>query len=75
MFGGQVSYGAGRTASSVGQRAGRRLTGHRPGRHGEAPGPVPAWRGGLAAYLIAWGLMGEPVPRVITRGGAQKKNS
>ena len=30
-------------------------------------------RGGL--YLIACGLMGEPVPRVITSGGAQKKNS
>ena len=26
-------------------------------------------------YLIAWGLMGDPVPPVITRGGAQKKNS
>ena len=29
----------------------------------------------LAPYLMAWGLMGEPVPRLITRGGAQKKNS
>jgi hypothetical protein len=26
-------------------------------------------------YLIAWGLIGEPVPRVMTSGGAQKKNS
>src|SRR3954454_12305979 len=26
-------------------------------------------------YLIASGLTGEPVPPVITRGGAQKKNS
>jgi hypothetical protein len=28
-----------------------------------------------AAYLIACGLMGEPVAPVITSGGAQKKNS
>ena len=26
-------------------------------------------------YLIACGLIGEPVPRLITSGGAQKKNS
>jgi hypothetical protein len=29
----------------------------------------------VAYYLIAWGLIGEPVPRVMTSGGAQKKNS
>jgi hypothetical protein len=28
-----------------------------------------------AAYLIACGLIGEPVPPVITSGGPQKKNS
>jgi hypothetical protein len=28
-----------------------------------------------APYLIACGLMGEPVPPVMTRGGPQKKNS
>jgi hypothetical protein len=28
-----------------------------------------------AAYLIACGLIGEPVAPVITSGGAQKKNS
>jgi hypothetical protein len=32
-------------------------------------------RGRADRYLIACGLIGEPVPRVITRGGAQKKNS
>jgi hypothetical protein len=30
---------------------------------------------GLPRYLIAWGLIGDPVPRLITSGGAQKKNS
>jgi hypothetical protein len=29
----------------------------------------------LALYLIAWGLMGEPVPPGMIRGGPQKKNS
>jgi hypothetical protein len=30
---------------------------------------------GDRCYLIACGLMGEPVPPVITSGGPQKKNS
>ena len=29
----------------------------------------------LRRHLIAWGLIGEPVPPVITSGGPQKKNS
>ena len=35
---------------------------------GQAPGAADG-------YLIACGLIGEPVPWVMTRGGAQKKNS
>jgi len=38
------------------------------GRRARRPGG--AWR-----YLMACGLMGEPVPPVMTSGGPQKKNS
>jgi hypothetical protein len=40
--------------------------------------PPPPLRGGgpaASAYLIACGLIGDPVPPVMTSGGPQKKNS
>ena len=40
-----------------------------------ADAPHAASQRSRRAYLIAWGLIGEPVPRVMTSGGAQKKNS
>ena len=50
-----------------------------PVRHdivGRGVREAEAWpRQDLTGYLMAWGLMGEPVPRLMTSGGAQKKNS
>jgi hypothetical protein len=38
-------------------------------------GDQPGHDEGQSTYFIACGLMGEPVPPVMIRGGPQKKNS
>jgi hypothetical protein len=43
--------------------------------HLEADSPEVFARATRDRYLTAWGLIGEPVPRLMTSGGAQKKNS
>jgi hypothetical protein len=43
--------------------------GHAPMEHG------PSAHIFSSGYLMAWGLIGDPVPRVMTSGGADRKNS
>lgn len=50
------------------------VSGVRGEPEGGGAAPVPRMAHALG-YLIACGLIGDPVPPVITSGGAQKKNS
>jgi hypothetical protein len=42
---------------------------------GETAARVVDWGFAPLLYLIAWGLIGEPVPQGMMSGGPQKKNS